>query len=238
MANKKIVYWSPVFFDDSVDWNMMYYDLVSLYDYHKEQMNTKIEPKGNSFFFCPAFKNIAKNTFVASNPIHSHFIFEDGVAKVKTKNHILIDSDHSPSIVDNPLIRYGLQYIFFSESDINLTVSDPYFNHIPHRSHCSLVPGRINISKWFRVINLEYNMWPGIKELEFKKNEPLAYFGFDDDNIELVRFKMSDELMKLSESCSTATTWETQVPLLERYSRFIRTRTNKLVINEIKKNII
>lgn len=238
MPNKTVVYWSPVFFDESVDWNMMYYDLISLYDYHKDGMNKNIVPKGNSFFFCPAYKNIAKNTFLALNPIHSHFIFEEGVAKVKSKNHIVIDVDHSPSIVDNPLVRYGLQYIFFSESDINLTMTDPYFNRVDHNSQCSLVPGRINISKWFRVLNLEYNLWSGVKELEFRKDEPLAYFNFDSDNVELVRFKMSKDLMKLSESCSTSTTWETQVPIIERYSRFIRTRTNKLVLNEIKKNLI
>jgi hypothetical protein len=238
MSNKKIVYWSPVFFDSDVDWNMMYYDLVSLYDYHKEDMNRDVTPKGNSFFFCPAFKNIAKNTFIALNPIHSHFIFEDGVAKVKTKNHILIDIDHSPSIINNSLIRYGLQYIFFSESDINLTVTDPYFNRTSHAAQCKLVPGRININKWFRVINLEYNLWADVNELEFEKEEPLAYFSFDSDNVELVRFKMSNELMKLSESCSTSTTWETQVPIIERYNRFVKTRTNNLVLNEIKKNLI
>jgi len=238
MLSKKIVYWSPVFYDKTVDWNMMYYDLISIYDYHKGLMNKDVTPKGNSFFFCPAFKHIAKNTFVCLNPIHSHFIFEDGVAKVKTKNHITIDIDHSPSIIDNQLIRYGLQYIFFSEDDIELTVTDPYFNNIPHRTKCSLVPGRININKWFRVLNLEYNLWPGNYEIAFQKDEPLAYFSFNHDNIELVRFRMNDELMKLSESCSTATTWETQIPLIDRYKRFINTRTNKIVLNEIKKSIV
>jgi hypothetical protein len=238
MSQKKIVYWAPVFFDDEKDWNLFYYDLESLYDYHRPDANK--ESGSNNYFYCPAFKNLARNTFVIKNPIHTHYVFEDGVAKVKSRNHVMIEKQHDPSVKNSLLIMYGMQFVFFSEEDIIAKLTSPFFNDSPYLKNCSLVPGQLNIKKWFRNLNLEFQIWPGKNEMVFEKDEVIAYVNFEcgEDEIVLKRFQMNKRLHELMATCSSAVSWESFVPLYERYQRFMKTRTNVLVLNEIKKNLV
>lgn len=238
MSQKKTVYWAPIFFDREKDWNILYYDLESLYDFHR--LTISKESGKNNFFYCPAFKNLAQNTFLIKNPIHTHFLFEDGVAKVKSKNYISVEKQHDPSIKDTTLIGYGLQLIFFSEDDIIAKLTSPFFNQSPHLQNCSIVPGQLNIQKWFRNLNLEFMLWSGKTEIEFQKDEILAYINFEcgESEICLKRFQMNDKLHKLMNTCGSSSTWESFVPIYERYQRFIKTRTNVLVLDEIKKNLV
>ena len=67
----------------------------------------------------------------------------------------------------------------------------------------------------------------------------MAYFTFlTDDKVELKRFNLSEDLRKISETCSTVSDWWKNVPLLKRYDRFLKTKTNKLVMKEIKKQLL
>ena len=133
-----------------------------------------------------------------------------------------------------------MQFVFFSEDDIIAKLTSPFFNQAPYMQNCSLVPGQLNIKKWFRNLNLEFNLWPGKNEIEFQQDEVLAYVNFEcgDSEIVLQRFQMNEQLHKLMGTCAKATTWEAFVPIQERYQRFMKTKTNVLVLNEIKKNLV
>jgi hypothetical protein len=63
-------------------------------------------------------------------------------------------------------------------------------------------------------------------------------FECGDSEIELKRFQMNEKLHKLMASCSTSTTWEAFASIQERYQRFMKTKTNLLVLDEIKKNLV
>lgn len=238
MTSKTIVYWAPVFFEKERDWNMFYYDLESLYDYHRKDIDKN--SKKNNFFYCPAFRNLAKNTFLIKNPIHSHFVFEDGVAKVKSKNYMEINIEHDPSINENKLVCYGLQYIFFSETPVTVKLTSPFFNNSKYMKYGSIVPGQLEIDKWFRILNIEINLWSDSTELEIHQEEVLAYVSFEPSNIdiELKRFEMNEKLHKYAASCGSATQWESFVPLIDRYKRLLATRTDQLILKEIKKNLV
>ena len=75
--------------------------------------------------------------------------------------------------------------------------------------------------------------------LEFKKDEHIFYVHFDTENdIEFVQFTMSDEIRQISDVCSDSTAWEKNVPIHCRYERFEKSNLNKILIREIKKNIV
>jgi len=239
-----IVYWAPVFFDfdNNIDWNMLYYEPKSLYSYHIKNINKENKDKNTNFFYCPPFQNVAQNTFVIENPIHTHITFEQenngykGI--VKSKNYIETSIVHKPSLKNNLLISYGLQYVFFAEKDLDMMLTSPYFHQANYLSSCSLIPGKFNINKWFRVINLEFNLWQS-NELNIQKLDPLAYVNFlTDEKIVLKRFEMNKKLHSYCNSAGSSSTWESFVPLIERYKRFTSTRTNDLVLKEIKKNLL
>jgi hypothetical protein len=49
---------------------------------------------------------------------------------------------------------------------------------------------------------------------------------------------MNEELKRYSVACSTATSWESWVPLADRYKRFKDSRMKSLILKEIKRGII
>ena len=76
-------------------------------------------------------------------------------------------------------------------------------------------------------------------QLVHKKNEHIFYVHFDIENdIEFAQFTMSDEIRQISDTCSSATSWEKNVPIHCRYERFHKSNLNKIVLREIKKNIV
>jgi hypothetical protein len=134
---------------------------------------------------------------------------------------------------------YGLKWIFFSEEDIEMTLTSPYFSQSPHLHYGAVVPGQLKINSWFRAVNLEFNLWPNVSEFKVEEDEILAYFNFNTNkNIKLVRFEMNEKLHHYSNAGIQSTVWESWVPLKKRYDRFKKSRMNELVLAEIKRNIV
>jgi hypothetical protein len=243
MKEKVKIYWSPDTFDKELDWNVLYYTPTFLHD---ELMKNKIKdiPKNNNLFICPAVRDLTSKIMVIKNTLHSHYKIkqkEDSSYEfeVLSKNHITLLFPHVPNLKNCILISYSLPFLLYSEEDITMTLTSPYFSNSPHLMYGSIVPGKFNISKWFRPLNLEFNLWPGIDEFKIKKEEDIAYVHFDTEKeIELVRFDMTERIKKISLTLGTSGRWEKMIPLQERYQRFKRSQINKILINEIKKNIV
>lgn len=239
MSNETLIYWAPAFENNQpIDWNILYTDLESLHDSLRDK-KSDTRPNQN-FFYCPAFTNVTKSTFTVRNPIQSHFKIQNQNEVIPTsKNHISSTIFHPPSIENCATMIYGLKWIFFSEEDVEMTLTSPYFSQSQHLQYGSVVPGRIKINSWFRAINLEFNLWPNVNEFKVEENETIAYFNFNTDkNIKLVRFEMNQKLHQYSNAGIQSTVWESWVPLKKRYDRFKKSRMNELVLKEIKNNIL
>lgn len=231
------VFWAPVYPPSEIDWNIMYKEPTSLYDQKRPKMTES--PRNDNFFYCPAFKNFAKNTFVFENPITSHFIINGRNIESKEKNYIDSQVIRDPSITNSIQLEYGLTFIFFSTADINISVTSPYFNNPNHLKYANLVPGRFNINKWFRAINMEFCLNENSNEFKIDKGEDVCYISFDTDApVKLQRFVMNDQLQSLARSCGSSSSWESWVPLASRYKRFLQSRTNEFVLREIKKQLL
>ena len=233
------IYWAPVFQNDNnIDWNILYYDLESLYD-SLRPMKEDSEPRDN-FFYCPSFSNLAKSTFLLRNPIESHFRFtESNQLEVLSKNFIHSSIAHPPSLKHHKLIVYGMKWVFFCKEDIEMTLTSPFFNQTNLSRYGCLVPGSLKINSWFRTVSLEYNLWPQVDEVHFQEDEVLGYVSFQtDDKIKLTRFELNEKLRGYLNAAGESSRWESWVPLKKRYDRFRKTSMNKLVLNEIQKNIV
>ena len=55
---------------------------------------------------------------------------------------------------------------------------------------------------------------------------------------EKVGFELNETLRKISDTCSTVSDWWKNVPLINRYDRFLKTKTNRLVMKEIRKQLV
>ena len=232
------VFWCPYWSYREDDWNILYNDLENLYS-DLEKNKNKLVDKKNNLFLCPVVRNFTKNTFVIKNPIKSHIEIVDNKIIYKSINYIDSKIARPPSLDNNILVNYGISYIFFCEENLNMALTSPFFSNSQHLKYGSIVPGKFDISSWFRNINFEYNLWNNEKTLIIEKDEDIAYVNFETEkNVNLIRFNLSDKLNKYAASCGTSTRWETFVPLIDRYKRFLKSRTNKLVLKEIKKNLV
>jgi hypothetical protein len=240
--NKKIkIYWSPYNNDKHYDWGILHYDPENLFERFKKNIDRKsFKEFKNNLIVCPAVKNCVNKIYVFKNTIQSYFEFKENNQIIPiSKNHITATIHHNNNLQDCRLFVYNLPLIFFSENDVNMTLSSPYFSNCPHLKYGSIVPGKFNISKWFRHINIEFNLWENVNEFKIEKNEDLFYVNFEcEEEIELIRFDFNDRLLKIAEVTSKSNEWEKFIPLRERYERFKKSRMHKIVIKEIEKNIL
>mgnify|MGYP006081069827 FL=1 len=234
------VYWAPDYEHTSIDWNMLYADPISVFDKSYKQ-KTDVN-KYDSMFYCPAFKHLAKNTLEFKNPLTSTFEFDNNGQMIPptTRQGVFANVVREPNLHDQILLEYGLRYVFFTDADsLDCTLTAPWFNNSPWQKTATMVPARYDIGKWFRAVNVEFMLDPGLKKFTIKEDEPLCYFGFGTEKpIEFIRFKMNDELKRYSVACSTSTSWDSWVPLANRYARFKETRMKQLVLKQIKENLV
>jgi len=237
---KTKIYWAPV--DDEQkdkDWSILYPDPTVLDHDLKKKMAKNIDKKSN-LFFCPAVKDLTSKIAVLKCPIASQYKVKNNEFQPVSKNYVNLKFTHKPNFENNFMFEMCLSYVFFAEEEsVNMTFSSPYFSNSPHLQYGSIIPGTFNIAKWFRNVNMEFNLWDDITEFKIKRNEPLAYVHFECKNeIELVRFDFNERLHRLRNTCATACDWERFVPLAERYQRFKEARFRSIVLKEIKKNIV
>ena len=173
------------------------------------------------------------------NVYANSFLFDEQGNVTPSKNGMTAQTVRQPNIKDRFLLEYGITPIFFSDADISVTMTSPWLETPQWASQANIVPGRYNIGKWFRAVNIEFMMGQGVKELTIEKDEPLAYFTFNtDEHVKFVRFKMDPELRRYSVSCATSTSWEPWIPLADRYRRFQESRMRSIILKKIKENIV
>ncbi|MAD25477.1 MAG: hypothetical protein CMO44_15045 [Verrucomicrobiales bacterium] len=240
MAKALKVYWAPDYGVDRIDWNMLYADPISVFDKSYKQ-KTNVD-KYDSVFYCPAFKHLAKNTLEFNNPLTSTFEFDNNGQMIPptTRQGVFANVVRQPNLHDQILLEYGLRFVFFTDDDsLDCTLTAPWFNNSPWQKTATMIPGRYDIGKWFRAVNVEFMLDPGVKKFTIKEDEPLCYFSFGTDRpIEFIRFKMNDALKSYSIACSSSTTWNSWIPLADRYKKFKNSRMKSLILKEIKRGII
>lgn len=232
------VYWAPNYEFSEIDWNMLYAEPTTLFD--KLIKNKTDIDKVDSMFYCPAFKNLTKNTIEFKNPLHSVYYFDDKGKVIPGKTTgMSANVVRQPNIKNRLLLEYRLAPIFFADQPLNVTMTSPWLETPEHMKSCNVVPGRYDIGKWFRAVNIEFMLHEGVTQLEIKKDEPVVYFTFNtDEPINLIRFKMDPELRRYSVACATSTSWEPWIPLADRYKRFKESRMRSIILKKIKESIV
>lgn len=234
----KTVYWAPwVVQEDNVqNWNMMFIEPEKLINKVIKYLPNLNGERMKASLRCPAFTNLARNTYYVKNPIETELTIENGQINIISKNANVTQFGKEGS---TDTIIYGNYYIFFCEEDLEILLTSPHFSETNYTEHGLLVPGKFNISKWFRPVTLEMLLVKNQNYFKMQENETMAYFTFlTDDKVELKRFNLNETLKKISSTCATASYWWKNVPLIKRYDRFIKTKTNRLVMSEIQKELV
>ena len=233
---KTKIYWAPVW-DGDKDWTILYEQPQTLFDVLRNDVNRDVS-RFDNVLLCPSFSNLTKRISPITFPFDAKYIRKDQDVIPDSKHYLEIETRTSSF---NNCINFipSYRYTFFSEEDVNMTLSSPYFSDSPHMKYGRVTPGIFNISKWFRGVNFEITLWQDTNKIEFKKGEHLAYVHFDTENdIEFVQFTMTSELHKILRVCGRSSNWAPQETLCTRYDRFNKSNLDKIVLREIKNNIV
>ena len=247
MSKKTLeVYWSPNFLRalDEENWNMLYPEPTSLFS---ELMRDKAPERGvASYLSCPSVGGrVLKNIFVFRNPIESQYMYDftDPNAQIFTpvsNTFISFEQERPRSILQGPTITFHLQYNLFAEEPVMMSFTPPYFHRPKSMMYGAVTPGKMDIGRWYRPLNVEMQLWENKGIVKFEENEPLFYIEIDTDKeVILKRFKCTSELNAISKHCIAYTHWMGRsVPLEKRYEKFVKAKTDKLVLQEIRKNLV
>lgn len=243
------IYWAPTYSARAThDVNHLYAEPKPLY----EEVCEKAAPlKENlrNFLRCPATSDLLKHTFVVRAPVDTNVSINFGSKQVKQLDtsvaykdtyKIKFDFYHQPTLLNHNLIDYNHSLIFFSEEETMMTtLTPPYFEKVSSYESGVIVPGRFDTAKWFRPMNMEFQLWPGVTTLNIPAGEALCYVHFDTDKkIVLRRFITNYEIEKLIASFTTVSPFKKFAHLSSRYKMFEESRSKQRVLKLIQKQLI
>lgn len=246
---ESVIYWAPAYpAHDRLDLNHLYAEPKSLYE---EVVAKKAPLKMDSpdFLRCPATSDLLRNTFVVRAPVDTNVSlnFEtkrskpiDETPSDQSKYKVKLDFAHQPTLLNHNLIEYTYPILFFSEDEsMPTTLTPPYFERVVSYSCGVIVPGRFDIAKWFRPMNMEFQLWPGVTTLNVPANEALCYVHFHTDKkVVLKRFIISKEMEKLIVSIAQVSPLRKFARLSERYRTFEQSQSKQRILKLIHKQLI
>jgi hypothetical protein len=247
-SNSINVYWAPhsIANEGNVgNWNMLYEDPETvLKSWTKFDIK---DGKEDSFIKCPAFQNLAKNTFAFNFPIDSSYSYkaqsymQHQIEVLPTSKHfIALTVPRDQTMTTGPSIEMSLRLHMFAEEPLEIMLTGPYLHKVEYMKSGFLTSGQFDIGQWFRTLNAEIQLYGQEGEINFKQGEPLLYVKFlTDKKINLKRFMLTEELDSFArKSINAKHIFGYRMPLSESYNIFNKTRTRDIVLKKIKENLI
>lgn len=201
------------------------------------------ENKVDNFFKCPGVIEHLKNTLILRSTSDIHMKIEHNrissmISDEKSRSPQLFKVKQ-PSLLNSHTINYSCNWIFFADKPVTVTTSGAFMHKTSHTECGYYVPGTYDISKWFRPIEFAFQMWPDVNEFKAQEGEPLLYAKFNtDEPVKLHRFNLTDDINAYANNCMRMKGFSKIKSLNKLYDVFLRNKTNKLLLEEIKKNVV
>jgi hypothetical protein len=195
----------------------------------------------NAHLQCPAFKDIVNNTFgVRSLYEYDITINRDKCTAQSSMSQTLFDAFFMPRSKDWSLISMNTFIFFFTEEEgLEMSQMGGFLEDTDFTKNTMVIPGKMDISKWYRPLELAVKLRKGVDVLKVSQGEPLFYISFNTDKkIKFVKYKTTPQLDAYNKDC-TAT--KENKPKLNKlsyyYGLFTKHNMSKRILTEIKKSI-
>lgn len=177
---------------------------------------------------CPATMDIYKNTFVVTSPFDCFFELDIENRQLhlfnKSKNFSedffhMREGEYGEK--DDPLMSLKYHLLFMAEEDdIEMMMTAPYFE--PKQNKLRIIPGKMNISKWWRPTDLAFQLNSRKESIKIKRGDPLFYVTFIPKTtgsfINLKEVELTKELKDYIESTVNMKWFAPRCPLSKLYS--------------------
>ena len=240
--NKTVVYWTPWGNKDSVyRVNMLCEEPKPIIKtLPKTTKDVNFNGRFGNYKSCTSFQNLYKNTFVVNSPLSSYIKIGGSVEEPYFESENLNSWMLRSSSFDNRyMVDADFFWLFFSEDDIEMEQTAPYLHNPVASEYATVASGSFNISKWIRPFPFTYILWENNNELKVKENDPAFYLKFNTEKkVELKRFELTDKIRNIAIEMELYKQIRPKSSFTDLYSRFTKSHTNKIVLKEIKNNLL
>ena len=227
------------------DLNSKYGELL-FYPFGKKAMTVMDVDKEANILACPAFRDSYKNTFYFQSPKDmtitknkeelSWFLPEVD----KGRDFEYVSTAVYPRTNRTFSIRY-MNILFWCEENLEIEQLHPSLVDSELAAKTEVVPGKFNISKWFREIDNAYQMRKDFESINIKRGEPLFFIRFHTDReIVFKRFSYTEEIQKLNKMCIKTKNVDSKFlsKIQNYYDLFLGQDMNKRVTKAVKEALL
>ena len=193
-----------------------------------------------NFFHCPSYKSFTKNLFSLHSPIDLEFSFDGDYLDLSGFY------DYQPNFItirdiQSRQISLGiLPFIFFAEKPCEMQFSGPIFGTNNFSSSCLVIPGQLNIGRWFRPLDLAFFAEENL--VNIKQGDELCNVRFlTSEKIVFKKFWYSDffdDVINKESRFRQFINAKGHTYLENLYTLFHKSYLQKKILQEIKKNLI
>jgi hypothetical protein len=241
------VYWAPSkFTTEAQSWNMLYRNPRSILS--SIHLNNK--PKGN-MGKCPAVRDTFKNVYSFDSAIYDSFELSPDLMKqiaytdserefIPSESKLYIEKARKSSIEDYININYNMGWVFFASEPLIAKMTAPYFPPVGPAKNAFLAAGQFDIGRWLRPFVLDYHIPLSTNLFKIEESQPLFFLELlTDKKIIFKRFELTPRLDGyINEAVGAPSAYQKKQSLLKRYQMAHSAGVPKMILNEIRKNLV
>jgi hypothetical protein len=243
------VYWAPAAFSiEQESWNLLYPEPELI----KDKLQVINSGFSRGMFACPVTKSNLKNLYSLKSAVDEtidlpkDFLVltenEEGTFSIPTQNRQVVSlvRQRRSSLKGYSNLLYNLSWIFASEEPLHMEFMSPFIPPFSPSPNAILATGGWDIGKWFRPTSLDYHIPLSNTSFEVNTGDELAYVKFvTDKKVVLKRFIYTTTIKSLSEEMTSASIrYNHKKSLLQRYEMAKNSNIMKVVLKEIKANLV
>ena len=247
MKNPLVIYWSPYVSTFGGGNNMLYQEPETLFKSLMDRKSDDVKDRTPwSYLSCPAASNRLKRTFVFRSPITAEYEFdftdkENPIVNPISQTYYEYSVNRRSVLKDSAIISFQIKHLAFCEESVEALFHPPMMFRPGYMQYGTSIPGSFDISKWFRPHVFEVQMWDQKGIFRIEEGEPLFCLEIpvNDRDIILKRFRVSENLVSYSNNIVDSSRFIGHFsPLSKKYKWFERTSMAKLIMKEIRNNLV
>ena len=191
--------------------------------------DSRMRTGNHRYRLCPATRDLARNTFVVTAPFDAHFYLDAdkrtiefaGTGKQAFEFFNMRAEQYGPT--DQPIMSINYYQLFVSQHDqVEMTMTAPWFEDSV--AAFKIVPGRFNIGKWWRPLDVAMQLPERQQEIKIKQGDVLFYVTFStgnsDDVVVLREIAVTKELQNFCNLATGVKHYKPQCPFKTLYGWF------------------
>jgi hypothetical protein len=151
-------------------------------------------------------------------------------------NENIIHRGATVGINDNFLMSFNIGYLFIADKDCELELKSASMHESDFINKTNIISGAFNINKWYRPIEIAFEIKNPNDEIKIKRGDALAYIKFtpkDGNKVKVEQKNFPAETIEAVTACLYAKDASNKFPLKTLYKFSERIR-NKLWFNKKK----